>query len=545
MKARALFGPAFSSALVLLCALAFAGCWQRETNVQRGDREQILHRGVGPDLADLDPQLAVGLTDYNVLSALFEGLVAEDPIDLHPVPGVAESWEISPDGLTYTFYLRASAKWSDGQPVVAQDFVDSYKRILSPSFGAENAAALFVLRNAEAYHGNAVKDFSQVGVHALDTRRLELRLEHPAPAFLSMLNQMAFMPVPLRTIEKFGAADKPGNTWARPHRLVSDGPFVLEQWKIGQKLTVLKSPTYWDAANVKLKEIEFYFIESQEAEERAFRAGQIHLTEALPISKVDSYRQHDPQLLRIDPFSATEFFRINVSRPFLDDTRVRQALNLAIDRKAIAQNILRGGQQPAYGLIPPDLREGAATPVLARFDPNEARALLSDAGYPKGQGAPVIELLFNSSETHRAVAEAVQEMWRRELGLTVHLLTQENKMILSARQRGEFQVLRSVWAADYLDPLSFLAIFTSENGNNFTRWQNGQYDAFVFEAARTADAKARRKLIEQAETLLIKDAPILPLYYYTHVFAIQPSVKNWHPTLLDHHPYKAVYLDSK
>lgn len=540
MKARRLIS------LILLCGVvALPGCWQRETNIQRGNREQILHRGVGPDLADLDPQRAAGLTDYNVLSALFEGLVSEDPTDLHPVPGVAQSWEVSPDGLTYTFVLRESAKWSDGGPVVAQDFVDSYRRMLAPSFGADNAAMLFIFQNAEAFHSGALKDFQQVGVHALDTRRLQLKLEHPAPAFLSMLTQMAFMPVPLRTIEKFGASDRSGNTWARPHQLVGNGPFVLDEWKIGQKLTALKSPTYWDATTVKLKEVEFYFIESQEAEERAFRAGQIHLTEALPISKVDSYRQNDPQHLRIDPFLATEFFRINVSRPFLDDLRVREALNLAVDRKAIAQNLLRGGQEPAFGFLPPQLREGAAAPVLARFDPNEARALLADAGYPKGQGAPAIELLFNSSETHRAVGEAVQEMWRRELGLNVQLLTQENKMILSARQRGAFQMLRSVWAADYVDPLNFLSIFTSNSGNNFTHWQNGQYDAYIFEAARTANPTARQKLIEQAETLLIRDAPIIPLYYYTHVFAIQPSVKNWHPTVLDHHPYKYVYLEGE
>jgi oligopeptide transport system substrate-binding protein len=542
MNRSSLWAGAF--AVCFAGGLIFSGCWQRETNVERGNRAQILHRGVGPEISDLDPQLGVGLTDYNLLTALFEGLVTEDPVDLHPVPGVAQTWEISPDGLTYTFYLRSNAKWSDGHAVVAQDFVNAYRRILTRSLGAENASMLFVFQNAEAFHHGDLKDFDQVGVHALDTQTLKLTLEHPMPNLLPLLTHMAFMPVPLATIEQYGPAAQRGNPWARPHRLVGNGPFLLSAWKAGQKIVVTKSPTYWDAGTVKLQEIDFYFIESHEAEERAFRAGQIHLTEALPISKVDSYRQNDPTLLRIDPYLATEFFRINVARSFLDDVRVRKALNLAIDRAAITENVLRGGQQPADGLIPPRLREHAL-PRKAIYDAPAARELLTAAGYANGQGAPPVELLFNSSEMHRAVAEAVQEMWHRELGLNVKLVTQENKMLIAARERGDFQVLRSVWAADYIDPLSFLGVFTSTSGNNCTGWHSGEYDQLVFEAARTTDGAARAALIEKAESLLADGAPIIPLYFYTHVFVIQPSVKNWNPTLLDHHPYKYVYLEGR
>jgi oligopeptide transport system substrate-binding protein len=530
----------FPFALVFAIAIS-SGCWTHESNVARGDREQILHRGIGPEIPDLDPQLAVGQSDYNVLIALFEGLVTEDPKDLHPVPGVAESWEISPDGLSYTFHLRANAKWSNGDAVTADDFVRSYQRMLTSSLGAENAVMLYVLQNAEPFHRNQLVNFSQVGVQALDTQTLRLRLEHPTPTFLSMLTHMAFMPVPVATIEKYGSATQRGNSWARPGRLVGNGPFQLSQWKIGQRMVVVKSLTYWDAAAVKLKEIDFYPIESQNDEERAFRAGQIHLTEAFPISKVDAYRRESPALLRIDPYLATEFFRLNVKRPFLDDVRVRRALGLAIDRKSITENILRGGQQPALSFTPPDTAGYTADPTVT-FDPAAARAALAEAGYPEGKGAPAIELLFNPSESHRAVMEAVQEMWRRELGLHVQLVQQEFKTLLGARRAGNFQVLRSGFTADFIDPLSFLENFTAASQHNYTGWSDQSYDQLLFQAARTPDLTERNVLLKKAEDFLLKAAPIIPLYYYTHVFAIRPSVRNWYPTVLDHHPYKYVYL---
>jgi oligopeptide transport system substrate-binding protein len=529
--------------LGLAASAVVAGCWHRETNVQRGNAEQILHRGVGPEVPDLDPQLAVGAGDFNILSALFEGLVTEDPVDLHPVPGVAESWEISPDGLVYTFHLRADAKWSNGAPVTADDFVQSYQRILSPALAAENAYLLYVFQNAESFHKGGLKDFSEVGVRAVDPRTLRLTLEHPAPYLLSLLTQMSFFPVHVPTIAKNGAVAQRGNDWARPDTMVCNGPFVLNAWKTNQKIVVRKSPTYWDAASVRLQEIDFYPIESRDAEERAFRAGQLHLTEALPSGKVDTYRRNQPALLRIDPYLATEFYRLNISRPFLNEPRVRRAMSLAIDRRALVENVLRGGQQPAFCLTPPNTAGYSALPG-ASYNPEAARALLAEAGYPGGKGAPTLELLINQLESHRSVAEAVQEMWRKELGLQVKLVTQENRMLLSARRVGDFQILRSTWTGDFVDALSFLGVFTSTSGNNYTGWSNRTYDQLVFEAARVPDEGQRNSLLQKAEALLLEEAPILPLYHYTHVFVVQPSVKNWNPTLLDHHPYKYVYLQA-
>ena len=536
-----------STVLSIFSVLLFtllAGCGHHENAVQRGNREQILHRGVSPDIAELDPQLSTVANDYAALHALFEGLVTEDPVDLHPVPGVAERWEISPDGLRYTFYLRASAKWSNGEPVTAGDFVASYKRILTPSLGAEYPYLLYVIEQAEAFHKGKLTDFAQVGVTALDDHTLQIELEHPSPTFLSLLTLAPFMPVPLATIAKNGAIADRGNSWTKPGNLVGNGPFTLKEWHLNQRMILVKSPTYWDAATVRLKEIHLHATESRDAEERAFRSGQLHLTEALPPSKVDAWRNDPRHLLRIDAYLGTEFYRINVNRPFLNDRRVRRALALAVDRDAIVNKILRGGQSPAHAFTPP-ATAGYTADAQIPTDFETARALLVEAGYPGGKGAPTVDLLFNTSESHRAVAEAIQEMWRRELGLDVRLTNQENTSLRAARRGGQFEVLRSVWIGDYVDPLSFLGVWTADSGNNYTGWKNPLFDQLLFEAARTVDATARNALYQKAEAILLDEAPLIPIYHYNHVFLLQPSVKGWSPNLLDHHPYKYVYLEQE
>ena len=527
--------------LACLWVALTVGCLQRETNVERGNREQVLHRGIGPSPAHLDPHLATGTAEYNVLSALFEGLVAEDPVDLRPVPGVAERWSTSPDGLTYTFHLR-DAKWSNGEPLTAHDFLRSWQRVLTPSLAADYANLLYIIEGAEAFHKGRTTDFGSVGVTAPDERTLRIRLEYPAKHFLSVLQHWVWYPVHLPSIERHGSPVDRATSWTRPGQLVGNGPFVLREWEADQRIVAVKNPHYWDAATVRLQAIHFHPFDSVDAEERAFRAGQLHLTDAVSLSKIEAYRRDLPELLRIDPYLGTYFYRVNVRRPFLNAEKVRRALALAVDRDAIVEKILRGGQLPATGFVPPETG-GYTSPGLLGFDPDAARALLAEAGYPGGEGAPVVELLFNSSENHRVVAEALQEMWRRELGLRVSLLNMENKSVLEARRAGDYQLLRSVWIGDYIDPASFLDIWRSDSGNNYTGWSNEAYDRLLYEAARTADPDARRTVLQRAETLLLQDAPLIPIYYFTHVFLLQPAVRNWHPTLLDHHPYKHVYLE--
>jgi oligopeptide transport system substrate-binding protein len=522
--------------------LLFGACLKRETNVERGNREHILHRGIGVDPTDLDPHVATNLAEVDLVSALFEGLVVEDPVDLHPVPGVAARWDISPDQLTYTFHLRPDAKWSDGKPVTAQDFVESWRRVLTPSLGAENAGLLYVLQGAEAFHKGATKDFTSVGVKATDAQTLRVSLEHPTVYFLALITHAAWLPVPLPAVMAHGDAYARGVAWTRAGRLVGNGAFQLKSWTPNREIVVEKSPTYWDAAHVRLNRIHFYPIENLDAEERAFRSGQLHVTYTLPYGKVDAYRKNSPQFLRTDPYLTTYFFRLNVRQPPLNNERVRRALALSIDRTAIVEKILRGGQKPATAVTPPGLA-GYTPPPGTPSDLAAARALLAEAGFPDGKGFPPLEMLYNTSTNHRLIAEAIQEMWRRNLGIEIRLINQEFKVVLSERRAGRFQILLSDWVGDYLDPTTFLDLWRSDNGNNHTGWTSREYDALLFSAARTVDPVTRAEQLQRAEALMLAAAPVIPLYYHTHVFLVQPSVKGWNPTLLDHHPYKHVWLE--
>jgi oligopeptide transport system substrate-binding protein len=502
----------------------------------------VLHRGIGNEVTELDPHLVTGVAEGNVLRALFEGLVAEDPIDLHPVPGVAERWELSDNRRVYTFHLRANARWSNGTPVTAADFVASFRRILTPSLAADYANMLYILQGAEAFHKGVTKDFAQVGATALDARTLRLTLEHPAPYFLSLIANPPWYPVPLATIEQHGPAYERGNRWTRPGSMVTNGAFVLHEWQPHRVIVATKFPGYWDTGTVRLNAIHFHPIDSVDAEERAFRSGQLHLTEFTPLGKIDAYLRHSPHLLRRDPYLGTYFYRFNTRRPPLNDVRVRRALALAVDRVALATKVARGGQRPAYALTPPGTAGYTAAASLPT-DIAAARRLLATAGFPGGRGLPPIDLLYNTSENHRAIAEALQEMWRRDLGVEVRLINQELKVVYAARRAGDYQILRSDWVGDYLDPATFLDIFRSDSGNNYTGWGSAEYDAALFAAARTADPAARFALFQKAEALLLEAAPIVPLYHYTHVFLLQPSVQGWSPNLLDHHPYKHVWLE--
>jgi len=521
----------------------FLGCAPRETNVERGNRDQVLHRGMGPSLADLDPHLATGTTDYNVLSALFEGLVGEHPEDLSPVPGMATHWEISADRMTYTFHLRPDARWSNGDPLTAHDFVASWRRVLTPELAADYASLLYVITGAEAYHKRSASDFDSVGVKALGDRILEVKLEYPAPYFLSLLQHWMWYPVHLGSIEAIGSPFNRTTPWARPGTLVSNGPFQLTSWRNQERIEVVKNPLYWDADNVRLNAIHFHPFEGVDTEERAFRSGQIHLTDALPISRIDAYRRDYPALLRVDPYLGTYFFRLNTGHPFLKIPEVRQALSFGLDRDRIVKQVLRDSQIAAATLTPQGTA-GYEPPAGLEFDLRKAQELLATAGFPDGSGAPPIELLYNTSENHRLVAEALQAMWKENLGLEIRLKNMENKTVLESRRVGDYEMLRSVWIADYVDPVSFLDVFRSDSGNNYTGWANPTYDNLLFEADRTTEPGRRFELLRQAEAILLEEAPIVPLYTFTHVFAINPSVRGWHPTLLDHHPYKHVWLEA-
>jgi oligopeptide transport system substrate-binding protein len=526
--------------LALAGCIVLGGCSRGATAVQIGDRDQVLHRGLSVEPVGLDPILATDTSYYTVLSALLEGLVAEDPVDLHPVPGVASSWEVSPDGLTYTFHLRADARWSDGAPVTSSEFLISWERMLAMNQASVAASQLYIIRGAEAFNRGDL-DSSKLGLNAPDPRTLSVTLLHPAPWFLSVLSGPAWMPVPLASHAEYQPVPAGRNPWSQPGTWIGNGPFNLKEWKRGQEIIVARSPTYWDVAHVRLREIHFHPFDSLDSEERSFRSGQLHVTEAIPPSRIEAYRGASSGRLRIDPLLGTYFMRINVRRPGLGDRRVRLALALAIDRDTLAERVLRGGQEPAYSFTPPGIAGYSPDPAQRRSI-DSARRLLAEAGHAAGSGLPTFTLLYNTSESHRDVAEAVQEMWRLNLGIRIELVNQELKSTEEARRAGDYDLLLSSWIADYVDPSAFLEMWRGDSGDNFTGWSSADYDALVSRADATAEPSARNALYGQAERLLLNEAPIAPLYHYTHAFLIQPSVHGWNPTLLDLHPYKAVWL---
>ena len=530
------------SFICLLALILHAGCGRRETRVEFGNREQILYRGNGTEPAELDPQIVTGVTEHHTIMALLEGLVIEDPVDLHPTPGVAERWDISEDGKVYTFHLRRDAKWSNGDPVTAQDFWESYKRILTPSLASEYSYMHFVVTNAEAYNSRKIEDFNEVGYKVLDDHTFQITLANPTPYFLSLLNHISWFPVHLPTVRKYGHPYQRGNKWTRPGHYVGNGAFVLEEWKVNAVIVARKSPTYWDRETVRLNEIRFYPIDSADTEERAFRSGQLHVTETIPLSKIEVYKTRQPELLHIDPYLGTYFYRINVTKPPLNDKRVRQALAASIDREAIVERITRGGQLPAYHFTPPGT---AGYLARARITNNiaVAKKLLAEAGYPDGKGFPPFELLFNTSEAHKAIAEAIQQMWKINLGIDVQLVNEEWKVYLDSQHTLNYQVCRAAWIADYVDPNSFLDMWLTGGGNNDTGWSNADYDRLIAEASRESDPEQRMEIFQQAEAILLDEVPVIPIYFYTRVGLRRPEVKGWHPNILDNHPYKYVYLE--
>jgi oligopeptide transport system substrate-binding protein len=528
--------------LCLLALILHAGCGRRETRVEFGNREQVLYKGNGTEPAELDPQIVTGVTEHHTIMALLEGLVTEDPVDLHPVPGVAERWDISADGRIYTFHLRPNAKWSNGDPVTARDFLESYKRILTGSLASEYAYMHFVVTNAEAYNQGKLTDFSQVGYKALDDHTFQITLAEATPYFLSLMNHSSWFPVHLPTLRKYGKPYERGNKWTRPGHYVGNGPFVLHDWKVNSVVIAKKSPTYWDRAQVRLNEIRFFPIDSADTEERAFRSGQLHITETIPLSKIEVYKRKQPELIHIEPYLGIYFYRINVTKPPLNDKRVRQALVASIDREAIVEKITRGGQLPAYHFTPPGT---AGYQSRARIPNDLARAkkLLAEAGYPEGRGFPKVELLFNTSEAHRSIAEAIQQMWKVNLGIDVQLVNQEWKVYLDSQHTLNYQLCRSAWIADYVDPNSFLDMWLTGGGNNDTGWSNAEYDRLIAQAARESNPERRIEIFQRAEALLLDELPLIPIYFYTRVGLRRPEVKGYYPNILDNHPYKYIYLE--
>ena len=529
-------------ASICLMSLILVGCGSGEKSETSNEALKILKITVGAEPEDIDPHVVTGVPEHHIIAALTEGLVAEDPVDLHPVPGVAEKWEVSEDGKVYTFQIRENAKWSNGDPVTSTDFAESYKRILTPALASKYAYMLFVMEGAEDYSTGKLKDFSKVGVKVINKQTLQIKLNSPTPYFLSLLNHYTWFPVHISTVKKYDGLTKRGSGWTKPENFVGNGAFNLKSWTLGRKLVVEKSPTYWDAKSTKLDEIHFFAIELETTQENAFRAGQLHNIYNLHIDKVATYKKEHADELRIKPHLASYFYRFNVNKKPCDDVRIRQALTMAIDRESIVKNVTKGEQMASTFFTPPGV--GGYT-ARARFkeDVGEAQKLLAQAGYPNGEGFPSLELLYNTTEGHRIIAEAIQQMWKKNLNINVTLQNQEWKVYLDRQRQMDYQISRAGWTGDYPDPNTFLDMWTSWSQQNQTGWSDTKYDALIRKAAITKDPDARLEVFQEAEEILMDQLPIIPIYIYTRVYALHPAVKNWHANVLDHHPWKHIDLD--
>lgn len=522
--------------LLAVPALFFIGCGGPS------DERAILLMGNGSEPSGLDPHIVTGVTENNILKALMEGLISYHPKDDSiPYPGIAERWEANEDKSVWTFYFRDNALWTNGDPVTANDFVFSFRRMLSPALGADYANMLYYLKNGEAFHRGEIDDPEKIGVRAIDDLTLEITLTGPVPFFPLLLTHYAWFPVHPPTILAHGRKDQRNTGWTRPDNFIGNGPFNLKTWRVNEFIEVERSPTYWDAETVQLDGIRFYAINDPNTEERAFRRGNLHITQQVAADRIDFFIDNHPEWIRLEPYLGTYFYRFNVERPPLDDIRVRKALALSIDRRSIVENLLRGGQQAAFGFTPPFF-ENFNPPTPLSYDPARARKLLAEAGFPDGEGFPRKGILFNTLEAHRQIAEAIQQMWRENLGLDVILENQEWRVYLDTQSRQDFDIARAGWIGDFLDPITFLDMWTTGDGNNNTGWSNEQFDRLVERARTEPDSALRYQIMEEAETILMTELPIVPIYFYTRIYLISPEVQGWYPKLMDNRPYKHISL---
>lgn len=501
--------------MIALLVPSLAGCG-KSTN-----KGPVFRYALEAEPATLDPAKSTAIPESLVELQLFEGLTRLDAQD-QPVPGAAEKWEISPDGLKYTFFLRPNAKWSNGEPVTAQDFEFAWKRALNPDTASENAYMLFPVKNAQAYNEKkATAD--QVGVKALNDTTLEVTLEKPTAYFLSLAAFHAFYPVHRQTV-----AANPEKWATDAQTLIGNGPFKLTAWAHSSKLEFAKNGHYWDAAAVRLTNMDWPISDSQTTRLALVENGQVDMMVEPPVVEHDRLTQAG--LLKVSPYLGIYYYVFNTKQAPFDNPQVRKAFSLALNRAALVQNVIKGGKQPAYAWVAPGLKNPVSGKDFreeggnyATEDTALAKKLLADAGYPGGAGLPPVTILYNTGEMHKSIAEAVQEMWKQNLGVTAALTNQESKVFLESRSQGQFQIARASWVGDYADPMTFMDVF--KDPNNDAQYSNPAYNSLIEQAQASNDQNHRMQVMHAAEKQLFEDAVIIPIYYTTQPYVSKPYVK--------------------
>lgn len=516
------------------CCLALfcGGC----SGVQRPDTVSYV---LEAEPSRLDPAMTTNLAENNTELQLFEGLTRLDKNDV-PQPALAKSWDISPDGKTYTFHLRDGIQWSDGTPITAQDIEFSWKRVVNPEVASENAYMMFCIDHAEDYFKKKASA-DDVGVNALDDKTLQVRLTNPTAYFLNLTAFHCYYPVPRNQVEAHP------DTWASDaETMVCSGPYTIDKWVHSSEITMTKNNRYWDAKTVQLPKLIFPISDSQATRLTLVESNQANMTVEPP--PADQERLERMGLYKVAPYLGIYYYVFNVQNPPFDDVRVRKAFATAVQRQGLMEHIVRGQKEAAYAWVPPgmidkttgqDFRTEGGN--LTAEDTKQAQKLLQEAGYDVAHPLPEVSILFNTNEMHKAIAEAMQAMWKENLGVEVQLTNQESKVFMASRSQGDYQIARASWIADYSDPMSFLDVFDDEE--NDAQYHNAEYHALIQKAKMTNDEALRMQYMHEAEQKLFDDCVIIPIYYTTQPYVAQPYIKGYHWSSLGLVDFKEAYIE--
>lgn len=528
-SAKAAVGPVARLAVVLAAAWlisATAGCAREPV----ASAAHILLRGNGPEPDSLDPQKARSVEAHVVLRDLYECLTSLAK-DAGTAPGVAKSWEASPDGLTYTFHLRDNARWSNGDRVTSDDFVFALRRLVDPATASQYAQLIDVVENAPAIVAGRAAP-TTLGVAAPDDATVVVRLSAPAPYLPGLLSFPSTCPVHRPTLEREGAR------FTKPGVMVSNGAFVLEGWVAGSTISVVRNRKYWNDAATRLDGVKYLQIADESAEFTRYRAGDLHVTAVVPRGQYDIVKRDYAAELHVSPQLSTYYYGFALDRaPFRDAPGLRRALSLVIDREQLAQVVLRVGELPAYGWVPPGVHDYTSQ----RFDyagrsmterMAEARRLYAAAGYSVAKPLR-FELRYNSGEVHGRLAVAIAAMWKAALGVEAQLTAVEFRSLMADIDARDVEMFRLSWSGDYNDAYTFLQYLKSDFGINLPRYSNPAYDALLARASSTADTAARRELLEEAERTMLADTPLVPLYFYVNKHLVSPRVTGWYDNVLN------------
>jgi len=528
----------------VLIILLLTACGKNENQVENevNKVEQILRFNLDADPPSVDPQLNTDSSGAMVINNTFEGLMRNDALG-KPEPAMAESVDISEDKTVYTFHLRKDAKWSDGKTVTAEDFKYAWLRGLDPKVASEYAYQLYYIKGGQDYFKGKGKR-EDVGLEVLDDYTLRVVLEAPTPYFLNLVTFFTYMPV------RKDIVDQKPEGWAKdPQLTVSNGPFVVSEYKINDKIILTPNENYWDRENIKLEKMILTMIIEGSTVLTAYDNDEIDVISGqVPVQEIPK-RQMEDTTFKTLPYLGTYYYLFNVDRAPTNDINIRKALSLAIDREAIVNQITKAGQMPATGFVPNGLIDSKGNDFRAtagdynmstKANIELAREYLAKAGYPNGKGLAPIELMYNTSESHKAIAEAIQSMWKENLGIDVTLANQEWAVFKTTRSMGNFQVMRSVWLGDYNDPMTFLDMWTSYSGNNNAQWRATEDGKFpenkkftqLIEESKLVSGEVRDEKLYAAEKIMMDEAIIAPLYYYTGVVMIKDKVKNWERDIL-------------